>query len=43
VRLENNRYLFFKNGKIAALTLSAPIGADNVDQWARIAKSFKWV
>ena len=43
VRLENNRYLFFKNGKIAALTLSAPFGADNVDQWARIAKSFKWV
>jgi hypothetical protein len=43
VRLENNRYLFFHNGKLATLTLSAPIGADNVDQWARIAKSFKWV
>ena len=43
VRLENNRYLFFKNGKLATLTLSAPVGADNVDQWARIAGSFKWV
>jgi hypothetical protein len=43
VRLENNRYLFFRNGKLAALTLSAPAGADNVDQWARIASSFKWV
>jgi hypothetical protein len=43
VRLENNRYLFFHNGKLAILTLSAPVGADNVDQWARIARSFKWV
>jgi hypothetical protein len=43
VRLENNRYLFFKNGKLAMLTLSAPVGADNVDQWRRIANSFKWV
>lgn len=43
VRLENNRYLFYKNGKLAALTLSAPVGADNHDQWLRIANSFKWV
>lgn len=43
VRLENNRYLFFNNGKLTTLTLSAPLGADNVDQWARIAKSFKWM
>jgi hypothetical protein len=43
VRLENNRYLFFKNGKLATLTLSAPAGADNVDQWARIAHSFRWM
>jgi len=43
VRLENNRYLFFHNGQLATLTLSAPVGADNVDQWARIAGSFKWV
>ncbi len=43
VRLENNRYLFFKNGKLATITLFAPVGADNVDQWLRIANSFKWV
>ncbi len=43
IRLENNRYLFFHNGKLATLTLSAPLGADNVDQWARIARSFRWV
>jgi hypothetical protein len=41
-RLENNRYLLFHNGKLATLTLSAPIGADNVDQWARISRSFRW-
>lgn len=43
VRLENNRYLFFQNGKLAILTLSAALGADNVDQWTRMARSFKWV
>lgn len=43
IRLENNRYLFFHNGTLAALTLSAPLGADNVDQWARMSRSFRWV
>jgi hypothetical protein len=43
VRLENNSYLYYKNGMLATLTLSAPVGADNVDQWARISRSFKWV
>ena len=43
VRLENNSYLSFKNGMLATLTLSAPVGADNVDQWARISRSFKWM
>jgi hypothetical protein len=43
VRLENNSYLYFKNGTLATLTLSAPVGADNVDQWARISRSFKWI
>ena len=42
-QLENNRYLFFQNGKLATLTLSAALGADNVDQWKRMARSFKWV
>jgi len=43
IRLENNQYLFFKNGKLATLTLWAPISADNVDQWARMSRSFRWV
>jgi hypothetical protein len=43
VRIENNSYLYFKNGTLATLTLWAPVGADNVDQWARISRSFKWV
>lgn len=42
VRLEENGYLFYKNGKLATLTLWAPLGADNVDQWKRIAGSFRW-
>lgn len=42
IRLENNTYLFFKNGKEAALTLWAPQGADNVDQWRQMAESFQW-
>ncbi|MGI8553185.1 MAG: hypothetical protein ACR2PL_20720 [Dehalococcoidia bacterium] len=42
VRLENNSYLFFKNGKLATLQLWAPLGADNVDQWQRMAHSFGW-
>ncbi|VBB08288.1 Hypothetical protein LUCI_3559 [Lucifera butyrica] len=42
VRLENKRYYFFRNGKEVALTLWAPQGADNVDQWKTIAESFGW-
>ena len=42
VRLENETYLFFRNGREAMLTLWAPQGADNVDQWQRMAKSFRW-
>ncbi len=43
VRLENDRYLFFKNGHLAVLTLSAPVGADNVDQWTLMSRSFQWM
>jgi hypothetical protein len=42
IRLENNRYLFYRAGHEAALTLSAPAGADNVDQWQLMANSFRW-
>jgi hypothetical protein len=42
IRLENERYFFWKNGKLVILTMSAPFGADNVDQWSLMAKSFRW-
>jgi len=43
VRLENEAYIFSRNGKEATLTVWAPQGADNVDQWSRMSKSFRWV
>ena len=43
VRLENIAYIFYKNGKEATLTMWAPQGADNVDQWNRMANSFRWL
>ena len=43
VRLENVTYLYYKNGKEAQLTVWAPLGADNVDQWNRMANSFRWL
>lgn len=42
IRLDNDRYFFWKDGKLATLTLSAPAGADNADQWQLMAKSFAW-
>jgi hypothetical protein len=41
-RLENNRYLIYRNGKLATIDLSAPLGADNADQWKLISNSFRW-
>jgi len=43
LRLENQVYLFYKNGKEAQLTVWAPLGADNVDQWNRMSRSFRWL
>jgi hypothetical protein len=42
IRLENDRYYFWKDGKLVAMNLSAPAGADNADQWDMMAKSFRW-
>jgi hypothetical protein len=42
IRLENEAYVFYKNGKTATLTLWAPKGADNVDQWKLVSESFRW-
>jgi hypothetical protein len=43
VRLENIVYIFYKNGKEADIRVWAPQGADNVDQWNRMSKSFRWL
>ena len=42
VRLENERYLYFKDGELVTLELYAPKGADNVDQWQLMSQSFHW-
>jgi len=42
VRLDNERYVIGGPGKRATLTLSAPAGADNADQWKLVAESFQW-
>ena len=40
---EENESLYFVNGKqLVTITLSAPKGADNVDQWNLMANSFRW-
>ena len=43
VRQENQLFLFWKNGQQVALTLAAPQGADNVDPWNIVTKSFTWL
>ena len=41
IRLERARYFIFKNGKLVTLDMAAPLGADNVDQWALRSKSVR--
>ncbi|HEV8632499.1 MAG TPA: hypothetical protein VGV61_19450 [Thermoanaerobaculia bacterium] len=41
-RRGNETYLFYKGGRVAALNLWAPQGADTKEAWARMAKSFRW-
>jgi hypothetical protein len=36
------RYVFFRNGRDAVVTLSGPKGADNVDPWRIITDSLRW-
>jgi hypothetical protein len=42
VRDEVERYVFYRNGREAILTLSGPVGADNVDPWRTVSDSFRW-
>lgn len=41
-RLEVLRFEFFRRGEEAALTLSGPVGSDNVDPWRLVSESFRW-
>lgn len=36
------RYVFFRKGRAAVLTLSGPQGADNVDPWRIVSSSLRW-
>lgn len=36
------RYEFWRAGTEVVVTLSAPVGADNVDPWRRVTDSFRW-
>ncbi|MFV5998088.1 hypothetical protein ACNPQM_38355 [Streptomyces sp. NPDC056231] len=36
------RYSFFRGGRQVDLTLSGPVGADNVDPWRIVTDSFRW-
>jgi len=42
IREENETVYFGSGGKRVTLTLSAPKGADNVDQWTFMINSFRW-
>ena len=42
VREENESLYFVKGKQLVTMTLSAPKGADNVDQWLFMANSFRW-
>jgi hypothetical protein len=37
------RYEFYRNGTEAVVTLSGPVGADNVDPWRTVTNSFRWL
>jgi hypothetical protein len=42
VRDAVERYEFWSNGHEAVLTLSGPVGADNVDPWRIVSDSLAW-
>ncbi|MBO3751435.1 hypothetical protein J5X84_35635 [Streptosporangiaceae bacterium NEAU-GS5] len=42
IRDEVERYEFYRDGHVAVLALSGPVGADNVDPWRTISDSFQW-
>ena len=44
MRLTDAATLYYRQGKVAVLTLWAPLsGADIMDEWKRITESFRWL
>ncbi|PZR60506.1 MAG: hypothetical protein DLM53_12735 [Candidatus Eremiobacter antarcticus] len=43
VRLDNEAVVYLRGNRAAMLTLWAPSGSDNTDQWNRIVSSFRWL
>jgi hypothetical protein len=41
-KISVDRYVYFKQGKIATLDLGNPVGVDNVDAYRMISESFRW-
>jgi hypothetical protein len=37
------RYVFWHAGQQVMLTLSGPVGADNVDPWRMVTDSLRWL
>jgi hypothetical protein len=42
MRLDVERYVFWKAGKAAVVTLSSAAGSDNVDPWKIVTDGFAW-
>jgi hypothetical protein len=42
IRLDVERYVFWKAGKAAVVTLSSAAGSDNVDPWKIVTDGFSW-
>jgi hypothetical protein len=43
IRLDVERYVLWKNGTAAIITLSSASGSDNVDPWRTVTDGFGWI
>jgi hypothetical protein len=42
IRLDVERYEFWKDGRQVVLSLAGAVGSDNVDPWRTVSDSFRW-
>ncbi|MCP9276469.1 hypothetical protein [Mycolicibacterium arenosum] len=42
IRDDVERYSYYRPGQVVTVTLSGPVGADNVDPWRIVTDSFVW-